>query len=489
MASGIEFWNLARQVWHIVLAALALLLCIVASAHAVLYKRDSRSAIAWVGFVWLVPLIGAVLYFIFGINRIRRQAILLRSDLERYRAHSLQAECPPEELHQHLPAHSGHLEMLARVVGEVVGKPLLPGNRIEPLMNGDEAFPAMLETIRNARQTVSFVTYIFDRDEIGLAFAKAFGDAKRRGVQVRVLIDAAGTRYSMPTILRALRRERVRYARFLPAFALWRMMSMNLRTHRKILVVDGRVGFTGGLNIRGSHCLQRKPRRPVQDIHFCVEGPVVAQLQEAFADDWCFTTREALRGEGWFPKLEEVGPVLARAVTDGPDEDFEKLRWTLMGALSIARHSVRIVTPYFLPDPSVTSALNLAAMRGVEVDIILPSKSNLFFVQWASRAMWWQLLKHGCRIWLTPPPFDHSKLMIVDGCWVLLGSANWDPRSLRLNFEFNVECYDCELAARLEKLIGTKLTVAHQVTLQEVDGRGIPTRLRDGVARLLTPYL
>lgn len=388
MASGIEFWNLARQVWHIVLAALALLLCIVASAHAVLYKRDSRSAIAWVGFVWLVPLIGAVLYFIFGINRIRRQAILLRSDLERYRAHSLQAECPPEELHQHLPAHSGHLEMLARVVGEVVGKPLLPGNRIEPLMNGDEAFPAMLETIRNARQTVSFVTYIFDRDEIGLAFAKAFGDAKRRGVQVRVLIDAAGTRYSMPTILRALRRERVRYARFLPAFALWRMMSMNLRTHRKILVVDGRVGFTGGLNIRGSHCLQRKPRRPVQDIHFCVEGPVVAQLQEAFADDWCFTTREALRGEGWFPKLEEVGPVLARAVTDGPDEDFEKLRWTLMGALSIARHSVRIVTPYFLPDPSVTSALNLAAMRGVEVDIILPSKSNLFFVQWASRAMW-----------------------------------------------------------------------------------------------------
>jgi cardiolipin synthase len=489
MASQADLWTVIHQIWHIAVGGLAILLSIIASAHAVLYKRDSRAAIAWVGFVWLVPLVGAVLYLIFGINRLRRQATLLRSDLERYRAHSPEAECPPTELHRHLPGHAGHLQMLARVVGEVVGRPLLPGNLVEPLLNGDEAFPAMLEAIRNAKQTVSFLTYIFDRDEIGVAFAKVFGEASRRGVEVRVLIDAAGTRYSMPTILRTLRREKVRYARFLPAFALWRMMSMNLRTHRKILVADGRLGFTGGLNIRAGHCLQKKPRKPVQDIHFRVEGPVVAQLQEAFTDDWCFTTKEALRGEGWFPKLEKVGPVLARGVTDGPDEDFEKLRWTLMGALSIARQSVCVVTPYFLPDPSITSALNLAALRGVEVDIVLPSQSNLFFVQWASRAMWWQLLEHGCRIWLTPPPFDHSKLMIIDGCWALLGSANWDPRSLRLNFEFNVECYDVELAQRLEKLVASKMAAAHQVTLQEVDSRGMPARLRDGVARLLTPYL
>ena len=489
MAPRIEFWTVLHEVWHIGVAGLAILLSIIASAHVVLYKRDSRAAIAWVGFVWLVPLVGAVLYLIFGINRLRRQASLLRSELERYRAHPLEAECPPEELHHHLPGHTGHLHMLARVVGEVVQKPLLPGNRIEPLANGDEAFPAMLDAIRNAKKTISFLTYIFDRDEIGLAFAKAFGEATRRGVEVRVLIDAAGTRYSMPTILRVLRREQVRYARFLPAFALWRMMSMNLRTHRKILVADGRLAFTGGINIRVGHCLKKNPRRPVQDIHFRVQGPVVAQLQEAFADDWRFTTREALRGEHWFPQLEKAGAVLARGVTDGPDEDFEKLRWTLMGALSIARHSVRIVTPYFLPDPSVTSALNLAALRGVEVDVVLPSRSNLFFVQWASRAMWWQLLEHRCRIWLTPPPFDHSKLMIVDGCWILLGSANWDPRSLRLNFEFNVECYDVELAQRLEKVVSAKIASAHQVTLREVDDRHALARLRDGIARLATPYL
>ena len=218
-------------------------------------------------------------------------------------------------------------------------------------------------------------------------------------------------------------------------------------------------------------------------------GPVVSQLQEVFADDWQFTTGESLRGEAWFAKPEKTGSVLARGVTDGPDEDFEKLRWTILGALSIARYSVRIVTPYFLPDPAVVSALNLAAMRGVRVDIFLPARNNLPFVQWASQALWWQVLEHGCRIWLTPPPFDHSKLMLVDGCWSLVGSANWDPRSLRLNFEFNLECYDADLAHRLDLLVLEKQKISRQVTLAEVDSRSLPIRLRDGVARLLTPYL
>ncbi|HWX19280.1 MAG TPA: phospholipase D-like domain-containing protein [Candidatus Binatia bacterium] len=482
-------WTWFHELWHLFFAGLALLLAVVASGHAVLYKRDSRAAIAWVGFIWLAPLAGAVIYFIFGVNRIRRQAASLRGDLERYHVQSAHPECLPEELHRHLPEHAGHLNMLARVVSGVVERPLLPGNLIEPLVNGDEAYPAMLEAIGQARQTLSLMTYIFDRDEVGLTFGRALGEAVRRGVEVRVLIDAMGIRYSLPTILHSLRRESVRYARFLPSFVPWHLMSMNLRTHRKILVVDGRVGFTGGMNIRLGHCLQRKPRSPVQDIHFRVRGPVVTQLQETFADDWRFMTGESLRGEAWFPKLEHAGPVLARGVTDGPDEDFEKLRWTLLGALAIARYSVRIVTPYFLPDPAVVSALNLAAMRGIQVDIILPAKNNLPFVQWASRAMWWQVLTHGCRLWLTPPPFDHSKLMLVDGCWALLGSANWDPRSLRLNFEFNLECYDAEFAKRLEGLIELKRKTAHQVTLEAVDERPLPTRLRDGLARLLTPYL
>jgi cardiolipin synthase A/B len=489
MVGVLTSWDRTLEIWHIGFAGLVLVISVWASAHVVLFKRDSRAAIAWVGFVWLVPLVGAVLYFIFGVNRLRHKAASLRANLERFHAQVPQPECTPEELQHQLPGHTGHLSMLARLVGSVVDRPLLPGNEIDPLIDGDEAYPAMLDAIHQARESVSFVNYIFDRDKIGLLFAQALGEATRRGVEVRVLIDATGVLYSWPTILRALRGAGVTYATFLPSFAPWHFMSMNMRTHRKILVVDGRVGFTGGINIRVGHCLRRAPSKPVQDIHFRVSGPVVVQMQETFADDWLFTTGESLRGPAWFPDPERAGPVLARGVTDGPDENFEKLLWTLLGALSIARYSIRVVTPYFLPDPALVSALNLAAMRGVQVDIILPVRSNLPFVQWASRAIWWQVLKHGCRIWLTPPPFDHSKLVLVDGCWVLLGSANWDPRSLRLNFEFNLECYNVELAQRLEAFVEIKRQAAHLVTLREVDQRSVPARLRDGIARLLTPYL
>jgi cardiolipin synthase len=265
---------------------------------------------------------------------------------------------------------------------------------------------------------------------------------------------------------------------------------LNLRNHRKLLAVDGQIAFTGGMNIRHGNVLADKPRHPVRDLQFRVEGPLVAQLQAAFASDWTFTTGEALDGEKWFPKPRPTDRgIIARVITDGPDSDFEKLRLTLLAALAEAQTSIQILTPYFLPDPALISALNLASLRGVRVDIILPARSNLPFVHWASRAMWWQMLERGCRIWLTPPPFDHSKLMIVDEHWVLFGSANWDERSLRLNFELNVECYGRDLAHVMTAVIGKKLRSAREVTLAEADGRAIPAKLRDAIARLFSPYL
>jgi len=234
----------------------------------------------------------------------------------------------------------------------------------------------------------------------------------------------------------------------------------------------------------------RPTKNAVQDLHFRVEGPLVAQLQAAFANDWAFTTGEVLHGETWFPEPRSTGRgVIARVITDGPDADFETLRLTLLAALAEAQTSVQILTPYFLPDPALITALNLAALRGVRVDIVLPAKNNLPFVHWASRAMWWQMLERGCRIWLTPPPFDHSKLMIVDGHWVLLGSANWDTRSLRLNFELNVECYGREFAHEMTAVLGKKLSGAREVTKAEVDGRALPAKLRDAAARLFSPFL
>jgi cardiolipin synthase len=477
------------KIWHYLVLALTLLLSVLGSAHALLHKRDTRAATLWVGVIWFAPLVGAVLYYILGVNRIKRQAVLLRGNLQHFRAALSVKECAPQQLASLLPAEHRHLTSLAEAACKFLSRPLLPGNRVEPLVNGDAAYPAMLEAIAQARHSLTLSTYIFDRDEAGLAFAKALGEAARRGVEVRVLIDATGSRYSWPPVLGVLRREGVRYARFLPSFTLWRLLSMNLRNHRKILVADGRVGFTGGMNLRAGHWLTKKPKHPVRDLHFRLEGPAVAHLQEVFADDWFFTTREALRGEKWFPPLEPCGPVLARGIADGPDEDFEKLRWTILAALAAAKHSVRIATPYFLPEPTIIAALNLAAMRGVSVKILLPSKSNLPFVQWASTAHWWQVLERGCRLWLSPPPFDHSKLFVVDDCWALVGSTNWDPRSLRLNFEFNVECYDPALARELAGWFDEQLRSSRETTLAEVDARSLPVRLRDGAARLLTPFL
>jgi cardiolipin synthase len=489
MFAALNSWRLFDQNWPAILIVVALGLALFASAHAILYKRDSRAAISWTGFIWLIPLGGAFLYFVFGINRIRRQAASLKEDVEVFRAHEAQPRVSPEQITAHLPAVPEQMELLARLVEQIVHRPLVAANHIDPLVNGDEVFPAMLQAIEQARHTIALETYIFDRDEVGQEFAAALGRARRRGVEVRVLIDAAGIRYSWPSILRTLRHEGVRYARFLPLLGFWRLPSMNLRTHRKLLICDGRIAFTGGINFRVGHCLERKPASPVQDIHFRVEGPVVTQMQEVFAEDWQFSAGERLRGEHWFPALVSRGKVLARGVADGPDEDFENFRWLLLGALSVARSSVQIVTPYFLPDSTLISSLNLAAMRGVRVDIIIPERSNLRFVDWASRALWWQILKHGCRIWLTPPPFDHSKLMVVDGCWSSFGSANWDARSLRLNFEFNLECYDAALGKKLSEMAEAKRARAREVTLEEIDARGLAIRLRDGIARLGAPYL
>jgi cardiolipin synthase A/B len=484
-----DLLELFSQIWQYLVAGLTLLISIGCSGHAVLQKRDPRAAILWVGVIWLVPLIGGVLYLMFGVNRIRRIAMELRGKLDRYAAPTSAEPYSAKAAENWLPREAEHLHSLVELVERVVSHPLLPGNQVAPLINGDQAYPAMLEAIDGAQRSVTLATYIFDSDPAGREFVEALARAVKRGVQVRVLVDDTGARYSWPRIFPLLRQSGVPHGRFLPNFSPWQIMSLNLRNHRKTLVVDGCLGFTGGMNIRQGNLVSRNPSHPVQDLHFQIEGPVVAQLQESFADDWKFCTKEELRGETWFPKLEEKGPVLARGIPDGPDEDFDKLRFTILGALSCAQKRVRIMTPYFLPDQTLITALNVAVMRGVEVDVLLPAKNNLRFVHWAACAQLWQVLSRGCRVWFTPPPFDHSKLMLVDGHWALIGSANWDPRSLRLNFEFNVECYGRDLGAMLENFVQGKLENARQVTAEEMDSRSLPVRLRDGTARLLMPFL
>ncbi len=467
---------LSLHFWYSLAALFATGLALVLSVHAVIVKREPRAAVLWLVVIWLLPFGGSVIYLLLGINRIQRRAGTLgRPPLQ---TPAVDAASPPPTLAQ---------AQLATLTGRITGQPLLAGNQVQVLVNGEAAYPAMLAAIDAAEHSIGLATYIFGNDRVGRRFADALAAAQARGVAVKVLIDNAGERYSWPSMVGVLRRRGLQVGRFLPRFPAG-LLTINLRNHRKLLLCDGRIAFTGGMNIRVHH-LQDVRRRATRDLHFELQGPVVAQLQAIFAQDWAFSTGEMLQGPRWFRPLAPSGPTHARAVADGPDEDLEKLMWTLHGALHSARESVRILTPYFLPDRALIAALDTAALRGVAVDIVLPARNNLPFVHWAMLGQLWQVLHHGCRVHFTPGPFDHSKLMVVDRAWAFIGSANWDPRSLRLNFECNVECYDPELAGELHALIGSRIASGQRYGLSDSAARSLPMKLRDGLARLFMPYL
>ncbi|HLY09228.1 MAG TPA: phospholipase D-like domain-containing protein [Planctomycetota bacterium] len=481
---------LATRLWQflpLVIVGAALVLSLLASMHAIVHKRDPRAAVSWTGLIWLVPFGGAMLYITFGVNRIQRRAGKLRQRRKPIERMPHSTVCGPDQLCRDLTPEYAHLESVARVGEKLTGRPLLGGNKIGMLVNGEQAYPEMLKAIRGATRSVALLAYIFEADPTGQLFIDALVDAQRRGCAVRVLVDYVG---SHGAVAHALRKAGVPVSIFLrPRFLPFRNRFMNLRNHRKILACDGTIGFTGGMNIRQSHMIGIPGPHHEQDTHFRLEGPVVRHLVEAFADDWAFATDEILSGVEWFPPVEAAGPVNARGVAFDPGEQIDLLRLVVGAAISTARSSIKIVSPYFIPEQPLITSLNVAALRGIEVDIVIPSVSDSRVVQWATQAMLWQVLVNGCRVWTSPAPFDHSKLLLVDDAWVFFGSANMDTRSMRLNFEFNVEAYCRDLAATVGAHIDAKIRASHPVTLKEMDGRTLALKLRDGLSRLFSPYL
>jgi len=481
--------SLLAELWPFVLSLGHIVGAISVTIDAVLRKRQVPAVIGWVGLAWLAPVVGSLLYVTFGINRIKRAAVALQREPLLGDTGELRASLAGTEFLQALAVRHPTLPGLARLGLQATGNPLFPGNAITLLQDGDEAYPEMLAAINGAERTISLLSYIFDNDATGEEFLRALTAAAARGVHVRVLIDDVGSRYTRPTMVSRLRQAGIPVAAFLPTRLPRLYRYANLRNHRKILVVDGCIGFTGGMNIRDGHWFARQPASPVRCLHFRVLGPVVYELQRTFSVDWAFVTREALDRDPWFPRLTVAGDVVARGVPDGPDNDVENILELVLGALSAATHHVRIISPYFLVDDVLLRALQVAAMRGVTVDILLPSRSNLPVMDWAMTPQFRFLLEKGCRIFLSPPPFDHSKAFTVDGQWSLIGSTNWDARSFLLNFEFNLECYDTSLAGELDALIDARIAQARPVSLSEIKARSLPVRLRDGVARLGAPYL
>ncbi|MEA2730469.1 MAG: cardiolipin synthase [Acetobacteraceae bacterium] len=472
-----EIWRELLQAWPSVTLAIGLVLTIGATLHILLTKREVASAVGWIGLVWFAPILGAISYLMFGVNRVRRRARRLRPP----------DTGPASPSAPHPAGVRDNLEALEHGIGRITGRPLLAGTRVQAYQNGDEAYPPMLAAIAAAKASVGLSSYILRDDQWGGRFIDALAEATRRGVSVRVLIDGIGGDWLRSPAYHRLRREGVPAARFMHSLLPWRMPFFNLRSHKKVLLLDGVVSFTGGMNIADENVMATRPQEPVQDLHFRIEGPVVSQLAEAFADDWSFETGEDLAGDLWSPEIAaRTGPP-ARVIDSGPDEDLEKVEFAVLQAVSCARASIEVMTPYFLPDERLVTALALAAMRGVAVDLVVPEQSNHTLVDWATRANIGPLLSGGVRIWRSPPPFHHTKIMVVDGEWCLIGSCNWDIRSFRLNFELCMEIYDRDLATRLRAIMqdarGSELTRA------EVDSRSLPVRIRDAAARLMLPYL
>jgi len=459
-----------------VLAGIWLVAAAGAAGHALLNKRDPRAALGWIVVSVTIPLAGPLLYFVFGINRIRTRAKTLPrigSPQDRQRSTIISSVELPLEFSE-----------LAGIADAVSGFDLTAGNSIEMLHNGERAYPAMLREIDAAESHVLLSTYIFETNRTGRKFVDALVRAVGRGVDTRVIIDGVGGLYSRPRAGGLLAKQGVKVARFLPPRAIPPEVHINLRNHRKILITDGRVAFTGGMNIGDRHLADRteNPDRVV-DAHFRMVGPVVRQLQQVFLEDWSFVTEQEVDR---FPAdCREAGGAKCRTIVEGPDEDLDKLLSVLLGAISAARRQVAIMTPYFIPPRELVGALQGAALRGVDVTVILPEKNNLPFVHWASRNVLWEVLQRGVRVFLQPPPFVHTKLVLVDGHYVQVGSANMDPRSLRLNFELVVEIYDREFATTIGRHFEAIRERSREVTLEEVDGRRLPVRVRDGLAWLL----
>jgi cardiolipin synthase A/B len=457
-------------------AGLHFVIAVAVTAHTLMTKRDVPAAIGWIGMAWLAPVVGALLYVGFGINRVKRRARRLKRSVRSVDpliTGGISLEDP--------------LERLKAAVGKITRQDMTVGKVVAILDCGGQAYPQMLAAIESARFHIRLSTYIFRTDDVGTQFIGALARAHRRGVRIRVLIDGFGGGFLRSSAYHHLRRQGVPVFRFLHSTLPWKMPFLDLRLHKKSLVVDGESAFVGGLNIGAENLIAKRPRAPVRDTHFRVEGTIVRQIEQGFDDDWLFTTGEEAMETDPARQERASGESAARTIVAGPDQEVDQLVLVLLSAINLARRWIRIATPYFLPDEQLITALQLAVLRGVDVHLVLPSHNNHRLVAWAAQTHVRPLLQSGCHLWRSAPPFDHSKLMTIDGSWSLIGSANWDMRSLRLNFELTVEFYDADLAGKLARIIDGRCT--QPITLEEIDKRPLPVKLRDAAARLAMPYI
>ena len=488
-------WLSWGAAFHVALFGLVL-------AHALRHRRRADSTLLWLFVTWSLPVIGALLYAMFGVDRVPRERWQrgvqrrVRMDGARdattddvlpeayWRSMGRAAATPPDEWSR---------ELDRPLAAMLENYPLLGGNRITPLLTGDEAFPKMLEAIREARHHVHLQSFIIGNDDVGREFLDAVAEKARAGVRVRVLYDRFGSSHALwGGLFRKYRRTpNLAIAGWTQSNLFRKQLHFNLRNHRKALIVDGRIGFMGGVNL--NEYSRSRPGQPaIQDYHFRLLGPVVQELQYSFLRDWHVMTEEdpeQLLSAEHFRRLKEEGPALARVVNSGPSSDLRVAVDVFFNAVNEAREQVLIITPYFLPSEDLLRALRLAALRGVRVQLVVPEKSNHWYTTWAGRATYEDLLEAGVRIYERPPPFMHAKALVVDDRLGVVGSANWDFRSLYSNYETLLTAYDPDFAATLKRMMSEDLHASREVEWPAFQNRSIRQRYLENACGLLAPLL
>jgi len=376
-----------------------------------------------------------------------------------------------------------------RSMGVLMGPAIVGGNRTEALLNGQEIFPAMLKAIRGAEKTITFETYIYWSEEIGKEFAEAFAERARAGVKVHLLIDWVGSSRMDDAYLDSMKQAGVEVRHYHP-LKWYNVARINNRTHRKLLVVDGRIGFTGGVGIAGQWTGNAQDPEHWRDSHYRVEGPVVAQMQAVLIDNWIKTTGKVLDGPDYFPEIKPVGKDHAQVFSSSPQGGSESMRLMYMMAMTAAQKTIHLSISYFVPDEMTRQILIDAAKRGVKVQIIVPGEHmDVDLVRRSSRGLWGDLLKAGVEIYEYAPTMYHCKVMIVDGLMVSVGSTNFDDRSFRMNDEANLNIYNAAFAEAQIAVFNDDLKHARRISYAQWKQRPLSEKVHEYFAGFLGPLL
>lgn len=449
----------------------------------VLQRRESGATLAWVLVIVLLPFIGLLSFWVFGTTRLHLRRRKRRRVEEKLAG-------PLERVQSDLTGTqqiTGISPSLLKLVRKLDGMGPLAGNTVDIMREGREVFTALENAFDAASQHIHLTYYIWEPDDTGKRMQDALVRAARRGVEVRLLLDDVGSRQAKQRFFGPLLEAGGRVERFLKVNLLSRHLNLNNRNHRKVVVIDGRLAFTGGMNIGDDYA---GVGEPWQDLHARIQGPVVYALQEVFCQDWYHATGEDLVSETYFPVLESAGNICAQFLASGPaDERWQAIHTVLFAAMNLACERIWIETPYFVPDRPILMALQTAALRGVDVRLLLPGRSDHPLVLAAGRSFIDDLLIAGARVFEMHRAMPHAKAVMIDGNFATLGSANMDQRSFRLNFEGNIFFYSAEVTGKLEQDF---LAICHgtqEVTLEMRCKLGKTERFKESVARLLAPLL